>query len=98
MQLLKALNDSIRKMKQIAVSAPVEKVYDENLWEEMKLMKAIEEKDANKAILSFPGPLRALDTELCAIRRLPKTEYSVSMEQTLEQDICNLNAVLTARY
>ena len=93
MQLLKALNDSIRKMKQIAVSAPVEKVYDENLWEEMKMMKTAEEKDANKAIFSFTGPLKALDTELCAIRRLPKTEYNASMEQqALEQDICDLIA------
>ena len=58
----------------------------------MKMMKAIEKKAANKAILSFPGPLKALDTELCAIRRLPKTEYSVSMEQALEQDICDLIA------
>ena len=49
-QLLESLNDSIRKMKQIAVSAPVEKVYDENSWgEEMKMMKAAEEKDANEA-------------------------------------------------
>ena len=50
MQLLEALNDSIRKIEKIAVSAPecnIELCYDENLLEEMKMLKAAEE-DANK--------------------------------------------------
>ena len=94
MQLLKALNDSIRKMKQIAVSAPVEKVYDENEMndDEMKMVKAAEEEDANKAIFWFTGPLKTLHTKLTEIENLPKTEENAYIERAIHEEICDLIA------
>ena len=93
-QLLKAINDTIRKMQEIAVSTPrcdIESYYDASEWDKMKMIKAAEEDQANKVILTYPRKLRTFNARLEFVN-MGVDDYSIYMQRVTEEEICELTA------
>ena len=86
MQLLKAIDNTIRKMEEIAVPTDLcdnESEYDEDTWAVINLIKDSEVALANKSIVAIATQLQTLQTKFDGVLCLPETDDNAYIERAL---------------